>query len=69
MGRSVAVLVFPGVQALDVTGPMDVFCEANRFLPAEDHYRLRVIGVEAGAQACSNAVSYTHLTLPTNREV
>ena len=57
MGRSVAVLVFPGVQALDVTGPMDVFCEANRFLPAEDHYRLRVIGVEA--------VSYTHLTLPT----
>ncbi|MFJ3116449.1 AraC family transcriptional regulator [Pseudomonas protegens] len=56
MGRSVAVLVFPGVQALDVTGPMDVFCEANRFLPAEDHYRLRVIGVEAGAQACSNGL-------------
>ncbi|MCU7647970.1 GlxA family transcriptional regulator [Pseudomonas piscis] len=56
MARSVAILVFPGVQALDVTGPMDVFCEANRFLPVEDHYRLEVIGLQAGAQVCSNGL-------------
>ena len=40
MGKTVAILIFPGVQSLDVTGPLDVFCEANRFLPPEEHYRL-----------------------------
>ncbi|SFW37846.1 GlxA family transcriptional regulator [Pseudomonas sp. NFACC04-2] len=57
MQKVVAVVVFPGVQALDVTGPMDVFSEANRFLVAEDHYRLEVIGVEQGAMPCSNGLS------------
>lgn len=57
MQKVVAVVVFPGVQALDVTGPMDVFSEANRFLVAEDHYRLEVIGVEKGAMSCSNGLS------------
>lgn len=57
MQKIVAVVVFPGVQALDVSGPMDVFSEANRFLAAEDHYRLEVIGVEQGAMSCSNGLS------------
>ncbi|MGZ0704638.1 GlxA family transcriptional regulator [Pseudomonas piscis] len=56
MARSIAILVFPGVQALDVTGPMDVFCEANRFLPVQAHYQLEVIGLQAGAQVCSNGL-------------
>ena len=34
------------LQSLDVSGPMDVFAEANRFLAPEDHYRLDVIGLE-----------------------
>lgn len=33
MTRTLAVVVFPGVQSLDVTGPLDVFAEANSFLP------------------------------------
>ena len=56
MSRTVALLVFSGVQALDVSGPMDVFSEANRFLPEADHYRLDVIGVERGLVPCSNGL-------------
>ena len=52
MHRTVALLVFSGVQSLDVSGPMDVFSEANRFLPDEDHYRLETIGVEHGTKPC-----------------
>src|ERR1051325_8060571 len=57
MNKSVAIVVFPGVQSLDVSGPMDVFAEANRFLAPQDHYRLQVIGLEHGPMACSNGMS------------
>ncbi|WP_419737111.1 GlxA family transcriptional regulator [Pseudomonas sp. COR18] len=57
MTRTVAVVVFRGVQSLDVTGPMDVFAEANRFLPPEAGYRLEVVGVEQGWVACSNGLA------------
>ena len=57
MQKTVAIVVFSGVQALDVTGPMDVFSEANRFLAPDDHYRLEVIGVERGMMPCSNGLS------------
>jgi transcriptional regulator GlxA family with amidase domain len=56
MAKTVALLVFPGVQSLDVSGPMDVFSEANRFLLPEDHYRIEVIGVERGLMPCSNGL-------------
>ena len=39
---TVAILVFPGAQALDVSGPLDVFSEANRFLGHEQRYQLTV---------------------------
>jgi len=52
----IAMLVFPGVQALDVSGPLDVFAEANRFLPAAAHYELHVIGSIPGMIACSNGM-------------
>ena len=57
MSKTVAIVVFAGVQSLDVTGPMDVFSEANRFLAPQDHYRLEVIGVERGMMPCSNGLS------------
>src|SRR4051812_35264556 len=53
---TVAILVFPGVQALDVSGPLDVFSEANRFLPRERHYQLEVLGTERGLIRCSNGL-------------
>ncbi|NVM77165.1 transcriptional regulator GlxA family with amidase domain [Duganella sp. SG902] len=52
--KTLALVVFPGVQALDVSGPMDVFAEANAFLPPERHYRLLTIGTEASPIRASN---------------
>jgi len=56
MSKTVAIVIFAGVQSLDVTGPMDVFAEANRFLAPQDHYQLDVIGVESGVTSCSNGL-------------
>ncbi|MFC0400859.1 GlxA family transcriptional regulator [Paraburkholderia rhizosphaerae] len=54
--RSVALLIFPGVQALDVFGPTDVFSEANVFLPPESHYRLQLISTDHGSLPCSSGL-------------
>ncbi|WP_137924905.1 GlxA family transcriptional regulator [Cupriavidus sp. 2SB] len=56
MTKTVALLIFPGVQALDVSGPLDVFAEANRFLPKEAGYLIEVVGTEPGLIACSNGL-------------
>jgi transcriptional regulator GlxA family with amidase domain len=53
---TVAIIAFPGVQALDVTGPLDVFAEANKYLAPPRQYRLTVLGTEPGALACSNGI-------------
>ncbi|MCJ2136029.1 GlxA family transcriptional regulator [Methylobacterium sp. J-026] len=45
--RSVAVLALPGVQLLDVAGPLDVFAEANA-QSGRDVYDLAIIGTEPG---------------------
>ena len=52
----VAILIFPGVQALDVSGPMDVFAEANSFLPPAQHYSIEVLGTHEGLMRCSNGL-------------
>jgi transcriptional regulator GlxA family with amidase domain len=52
----VAIVVFDGAQALDVAGPLDVFAEANTFLPAHQHYEVSVVGREAGSVRCSNGM-------------
>ena len=52
----VAIVVFDGVQALDVAGPMDVFAEANNFLPPEQHYRVTLVGMHSGAVRCANGL-------------
>jgi transcriptional regulator GlxA family with amidase domain len=55
--RNVAVVAFPGVQSLDVSGPLDVLAEANRFLLPDEHYRLEVVGLEHGPLRCSNGMT------------
>lgn len=42
--KRVAIVLFPNVQSLDVAGPLDVFAEANRFLPEGDGYEIVTIG-------------------------
>jgi transcriptional regulator GlxA family with amidase domain len=46
--KTIAILAMPGVQLLDVSGPLDVFAEAN-VQAKTDAYRLRVIGSQPGA--------------------
>ena len=56
---SVALLIFPGVQALDVFGPTDVFSAANLFLPADKRYCLELISTQRGPVSCSSGVRIT----------
>lgn len=55
--REVAIVVFQGVQSLDVFGPLDVFAEANRFLMPDEHYSLTIVGAEPGPIQCSNGAT------------
>jgi transcriptional regulator GlxA family with amidase domain len=52
--RTVAIAVFPGVQALDVAGPVDVFAEANGFVPQGEGYECVLVGPGERAVRASN---------------
>ncbi|BAN27832.1 GlxA family transcriptional regulator [Caballeronia insecticola] len=52
----VAMVVFDGVQALDVAGPLDVFAEANTHLPLHQRYEVTLVGYKAGVVTCSNGM-------------
>ncbi|BAN25502.1 GlxA family transcriptional regulator [Caballeronia insecticola] len=52
--RTVAIAIFQGVQALDVAGPVDVFAEANGFVPASDGYEITLVGPEERVVRASN---------------
>ena len=52
----VAIVVFEDVQALDVAGPMDVFAEANKFLPEAQRYEVALVGMRAGGVRCANGL-------------
>ncbi|MFM0311388.1 GlxA family transcriptional regulator [Paraburkholderia sp. RL17-383-BIF-A] len=54
---TVAIAIFPGVQALDVAGPVDVFSEANRFTAPEDHYEVKLIGAGSAPLRASNGMT------------
>jgi len=52
--RTVAIAVFPGVQALDVAGPVDVFAEANGFIGSGDGYQITLVAPQEGPVLASN---------------
>ncbi|MFM0292664.1 MULTISPECIES: GlxA family transcriptional regulator [Paraburkholderia] len=52
----VAIVIFDGVQALDVAGPLDVFAEANTILPEQQRYEVSLVGLQAGGVTCSNGM-------------
>jgi len=54
--REVAVVVFDGVQALDVAGPLDVFTAANGFLPQQDHYQCVLVAGSTQRLRSSNGM-------------
>ena len=53
----ITMIVFDGVQALDVAGPLDVFAEANTFLSHDQQYEIAVVGLHAGIVICSNGMA------------
>lgn len=53
--KTIAILALPGVQLLDVSGPLDVFAEANLQAGAEA-YRLRVVASQPGPVRSSSGV-------------
>ncbi|QKJ85222.1 AraC family transcriptional regulator [Paramixta manurensis] len=55
MLKTIALLAVPGVQLLDIAGPLDVFAEANRYMQ-RDIYRLIVIGYDQAAIVSSSGV-------------
>jgi transcriptional regulator GlxA family with amidase domain len=52
------LVVFDGVQALDVAGPLDVFAEANLLLPKKDHYEITLVGERPGSVVCSSGIEF-----------
>ena len=44
--KTIAMILFDGVLMLDVTGPMDAFSIANRFLPEAKRYRLLTLAAD-----------------------
>jgi transcriptional regulator GlxA family with amidase domain len=54
--RRIAIVVFPGVQALDVAGPLDVFAETNGFAAEGAGYDISLIGTVAGPFRASNGM-------------
>ena len=54
---TVAIAIFPGVQALDVAGPVDVFSEANRFIAPQDRYEITLLSAEPGPLRASNGMT------------
>ncbi|ARP80507.1 AraC family transcriptional regulator [Bordetella genomosp. 8] len=55
MAKSIAILALPGVQLLDVSGPLDVFAQAN-LEAGRDCYDLHVVGYDHGPLRSSSGV-------------
>jgi transcriptional regulator GlxA family with amidase domain len=54
--QTVAIVVYEGVQALDVAGPMDVFSEANTFLESAARYETVLVAAHRNPLRASNGI-------------
>jgi transcriptional regulator GlxA family with amidase domain len=64
--KDVALLIHDGVQALDVAGPLDVFSEANGFLPQDRGYDLFLVAPQRASIRASNGMPLVaHLAFET----
>ena len=54
--QAVAIVVYDGVQALDVAGPMDVFSEANTFLDSANLYETVLVAAHRTPLRASNGM-------------
>ncbi|KEA52986.1 AraC family transcriptional regulator [Mangrovibacter sp. MFB070] len=63
MKRTIAMLAVPGVQLLDVSGPLDVFAEANRILQREVYEPVVIALDEMNIRASSGVQIMAHYLL------
>ena len=54
--KSIGIAIFPGVQSLDVAGPLDVFAEANGFVGPKDRYAITLVGADRAPFRASNGM-------------
>jgi transcriptional regulator GlxA family with amidase domain len=54
--KTVALAIFPGVQSLDVAGPLDVFSEANGFVGPDAGYAVTLVGPDRAPMRASNGM-------------
>jgi transcriptional regulator GlxA family with amidase domain len=54
--QAVAIVIYEGVQALDVAGPMDVFSEANTFIDRADRYETVLVAANRVPLRASNGM-------------
>jgi transcriptional regulator GlxA family with amidase domain len=54
--KTVALAIFPGVQSLDVAGPLDVFMEANGFVVPGMGYSLTLVAADCAPLRASNGL-------------
>ncbi len=52
----IAILAIPGVQMIDVAGPMDVFSEANRLVGDPTAYDVKIIGLTKDMVQAANGM-------------
>jgi transcriptional regulator GlxA family with amidase domain len=52
----IAILAIPGVQMIDVAGPMDVFHEANRLVGDPTAYEIHVVGLTKDRMQAANGM-------------
>lgn len=57
MVRKVGMIIFEGVQALDVSGPLDVFAEVTAMLAGQDGYEIVLIGPSTDKVKASNGMA------------
>jgi transcriptional regulator GlxA family with amidase domain len=61
--REIAILVFPGVQSLDLTGPLEVFAAAHTLIEAQGlpgpGYRVRVVSADGQLLLSSSGLQIT----------
>ncbi|GJD53469.1 HTH-type transcriptional activator RhaR [Methylobacterium crusticola] len=66
--RTIGILVPDGVQALDVAGPADVFCEANAFVPAGERYETVLVAATRALRASNGMRLVADRTLAEARD-
>ncbi|MGF6985852.1 transcriptional regulator GlxA family with amidase domain [Paraburkholderia atlantica] len=54
---TVAIAILPGVQALDVAGPVDVFSEANGFVAPAQRYEVKLLAADPAPLRASNGMT------------